>query len=177
MNPKHISKSGRISLTAMFSALTLIALYMAVLFPTFKFTLYFLSSVFVVGLLVEELPGMAVFLFLVVSLIGLIIIPIPYILPYILLFGHYGIVKYLLERRVSKAMAFLMKLLYFNICMAAIYFFLIRTEILMAGEIMDLMPLWALILVLQPVFFIYDFLYSKIALFYTKNIRKALRRL
>ena len=174
MKERDASPAYRISLTAMFAALSLIVLYLATLLPVGRDILYFISSLFVAALLVERQPGMAILLFIVVSGLGLLIVPgLIYVLPYILLFGHYGIGKYFIEKIPDKVIAYLLKLLYFNAAMAGIYF--LAYSVFISGILAEL-PLWALIVGAQVVFVIYDFLYSKVTLFYAEHIRPKLIR-
>ena len=94
MDNKFMQKSYRVSLTAMFAALTLITLYLAAILPTGRLAFYFISSIFVSALLVERQPLMAFCLYVAVSGLGLLIVPnLSMVLPYALLFGHYGIGK------------------------------------------------------------------------------------
>ncbi len=166
-----------LSLAAMFAAFTLVALYMSLVLPNMKFTFYFLSSVFITGILIEGMTGMAVVMYIAVSGISLIILPIPYALPYIILFGHYGIGKYIFETRLrSKAAAFIGKLIYFDIALTGIYFAVIYTGLLPMAGIFESIPVWAWALIAQPVFFIYDFIYSKAAGLYVNTVRSRIVR-
>lgn len=95
------------------------------------------------------------------------------VLPYVLLFGHYGIGKYFIEKIRDKVTAFILKLLYFDVCLAAIYFLAYGV---FAPGLLEALPLWALIAIAQVVFVVYDFLYSKLTLFYVRVIRSKLIR-
>ena len=98
----------------MFAAMTLIVLYLAAILPSGRLSLYFLSSIFIAGLLVEDEPVTALMTFAVVSGLGLLIVPnLLTVLPYVLLFGHYGTGKYFIEKIRDKVTAFILKLLYF----------------------------------------------------------------
>jgi len=165
----------QVSLTAMFAALSLIFLYLAAIWPAGRLSLYFLSSIFVAGMLVEERPAMAFLCYAVVCGLGLLIVPgLLLVVPYALLFGHYGIGKYLLERAVrDKITCFVLKLLYFDLFLAAVYF--LAGELLL-GSLLAAVPLWVLIVAAQVAFVIYDFLYSRVVLLYEQRIRPRLLR-
>lgn len=167
--------SYRISLTAMFAALSLIVLYLAAVLPTMNIALYFISSIFSACLLSERQLSLSIILYIVVSLLGVLIIPNIFgVLPYVFLFGHYGIGKYYIEKNIrNKIVAFLIKLVYFDIFMALIYVF--ANEVFFAG-IMDKIPIWAIVLLVQVAFFVYDFIYTQVAVFYYTNIRNKLIR-
>ncbi len=166
-----------LSITAMFAAFTIIVLYLASVFPSMKLTFYFLSSVFIMGVLVEGMTGMAFLQYIVVSGLSLILMPVSYALPYIILFGHYGIGKFLIETKIrSFPVAFVLKLIYFDVALLGVYFAVVTTGLLPLGEIFDKLPIWAWALIAQPVFFIYDYLFSKITGFYNNAIRSRISR-
>ena len=52
--PRFKHTAHRVSLTAMFATMTLLFLYLSSIIPVLRITLYFFSSVFVMGLLLEE---------------------------------------------------------------------------------------------------------------------------
>ena len=52
--PRFKRTAHRVSLTAMFAAMSLLFLYMAAVLPTMRFSMYFLSSIFIMGLILEE---------------------------------------------------------------------------------------------------------------------------
>ena len=176
MRRSYIGQTRMLSLSAMFAAFTIVVLYLSYVFPNMKFTFYFLSSVFVMGILVEHRVFPAILMFAAASLLSLVLLPIGYALPYILLFGHYGIAKYLIEEKMSAVAAFLVKLLYFDLFLAAVYFLVYASGMLPLGEMLEKLPLWALALIVQPLFFVYDFLFSKITVFYVNNIRSRFLR-
>jgi hypothetical protein len=86
----------------MFASLSLLFLYLASLPGNpVSVAMYFLSSVFVMGLVLEEEIGLAFLMFAVVSLLSLPLMDLQiYVVPYILFFGHYGIGKYYIETRI-----------------------------------------------------------------------------
>lgn len=175
---KDINKkitSYNISLTAMMGVSTLIVLYLASILPYGNMTLYFITSVFAAALIVEDQPLMAVLMYIFVSLLGLLIVPsLAAVLPYVLLFGHYGLGKFFIERRVKdKPIAYVLKLLYFNVCMAGIFF--LASSFIFTG-FMAKLPLWALIVIIQVAFVIFDYIYSKTVRFYVERIRTKLVR-
>ncbi|MBQ9942156.1 MAG: hypothetical protein IJP03_04010 [Christensenellaceae bacterium] len=166
--------SHRVSLTAMFAALSLIFLYLSAILPTGRLAMYFLSSIFVAGLLVEHQPALAALLWVIVSGLGLLIVPnLLMVLPYALLFGHYGIGKYFIEKLRDKVTAFVLKLIYFNVFFGAVY--LLAGEILL-GSLMEKLQLWMVIALVQVAFVVYDFLYSRVVLLYERRIRPLLLR-
>ena len=158
----------------MFTAFGLIFLYLSAILPTGRIALLFLSSIFVAGLLVEDQPGLAILSFIMVGGLGLLLVPnLLMVLPYVLLFGHYGIGKYYFEKIRDKVVSFVLKLLYFNVGLVAIYF--LAGEIFF-GQLLKTVPLWLLVVLAQIAFVIFDFLYSRVVLLYEHTIRPKLLR-
>ena len=168
------SNPRRISLAAMLGAFTLLFLYIASVIPVGKFAMYFLSSVFVAALMVEYDTGLAFLMFVAVSLLSFLILPDrTRVFYYIIFFGHYGIGKHFIEKIKDKVIAFVVKLIYFNAAIALMY--LIASAILLSDVDFKL-PLWALVIIAQVVFIIYDYLYSFVTQYYYQHIRKWLIR-
>ena len=171
---KFLNKTYKVALTSMMAALSLIMLYFGVLFQTGRLAFYFLSAIFVMPMLIEKQPAMAALHYVVVTGLGLLIVPdLTMMLPYALLFGHYAIGKFYIEKMRDKTVAYIVKLLYFDICMAVIY--LVAKDILLTG-FLENMPIWLLVILVQVAFVVFDFLFSKVTRFYVDNIRQKLVR-
>jgi hypothetical protein len=165
---KTLRGAQRITLSAMTISLTLVCIYLASIVPAGSLGFLFLSSVFVAGLMVERESVLAVLSFVGTSLLGLLIVQDKLlILPYIFLFGHFGIAKEYLERIQDKILCWTAKLLYFNATMALMYFFAMRVLFPNLG-----FPVYWLIIPAQLVFILYDWLYMRVVHFYMDRIRK-----
>ena len=78
--------SGKGSLIVMFAALTLLTVYLANVLPALRITFYFISSVFIMGTMMERKTAGAVISFIAVLLIGFLIVPVKLgMLPYLFL--------------------------------------------------------------------------------------------
>lgn len=164
---------NNISLGAMFTAFTLIFLYLAGILPVGRVVMFFISSLFAACMVVEKQPFMAFLVYAASSGLALLILPDRLsVLPYVLLFGHYGLGKCLIEKKIKdKITAFIVKLVYFDICMGAIYF--LCYAVFITGYLAKL-PLWVLIVGAQVAFVAYDYIYSRALQIYEKDIRKRL---
>jgi len=135
--------------------------------------MYFIASLFVTGLLVEGQYLLSLSLFVASALLSLLIMPnLIWVLPYVLFFGHYGIFKHFIERMKEKFLVMIFKYIYFNVCIAAIYFLSYSVMI----EVVPQLPALVLIIAAQVVFLAYDYCYSKISWFYVTTIRKVLNK-
>ena len=171
---KRLTGAYRISFTAMMMALSLLFLYCASLFPTGRLTLFFISSAFIAPLAFENELGLGIIAYIGTSILGFLILSNKLlVVPYVLLFGHYGIGKYLFEKKLKKAMAFVAKWLYFNVFLGIC---LILVKDLLLTEAISQLPIWIIIVAAQVAFVIYDFAYSLVLDIYFKKIRKYLIR-
>ena len=174
--PRFKRTAHRISLTAMFASMSLLFLYLASVLPTMRIAMYFLSSVFVMGLVLEEEIGLALLMFASVSLLSLLLMPnLLRVVPYLLFFGHYGIGKYYIQIGIKdKAVGYILKLLYYNAALALMYF--LAREVLLQDVLNSGMALWLLVLLAEIAFIIYDYLFTKVTAYYFNNIRRLLMK-
>ena len=154
-------------------SLSLLFFYLAMIIPTGRIALFFISSIFVAPLAYERELGLSIIVYIGTSLLAFLIVANKMMMiPYVLLFGHYGIGKVLAERKFKRLVAFIVKLIYFNICLAGCL--IIGMELLINRELIDAIPIWLLVIIAQVVFVIYDFAYSLVIDIYFKRIRKFL---
>lgn len=157
-----------LSLSSMFCALTVICIYLSSVLPVGRVVLYFVSSIFTAGLMVERNTKAAILMYISSSIISLLLVPdFKSVLPYVLLFGHYGIAKLHIEKVLNPVLCWLLKVLYWNICLTLLYF--LAGSIL--GEILMSLPLWTVFLIGNPALLAFDFIYSLFADYYYRNIR------
>ena len=164
-------KTRKVTLSALFSALCFAALYVAAVWPTGLFGLVAFSSLFVAAAVVEMGAMSGVYVFIVSSALGMIILPdraAP--LLFIMFFGYYPIVKSLIERLRSAVVRWILKLAVFNASLSVLWF-LIRGVILgYSGSIPVAMAVY---LLGSAVFAVFDYGYSKVIWFYINRVSKA----
>lgn len=174
--PRFTRTSHRASLTAMFASMSLIFLYLASILPAGRIASYFLSSVFVMGLALEEEYGLAWLMFGSVSALSLLLMPdLLRVVPYILFFGHYGIGKYYLETRIrDKVTGYILKLLYYSAALVLMY---LLARNIIKQDILDLgIPFWVVIVLAEAAFVLYDYLFTKVTSYYVNNLRRLLMK-
>jgi hypothetical protein len=179
--PRFKRSAHRVSLTAMFASMSLLFLYLAAIPGNpVSMAMYFLSSVFVMGLVLEEEIGLAFLMFAVVSLLSLPLMGLQlYVIPYVLFFGHYGIGKYYIETGIrDKIIRYIIKLLYYNVALVLIYIvtLFVNTDVLSNVMFFDVLPLYFLIPLAEVAFVVYDFLFTKVTAYYFNHIRRLLMK-
>ncbi len=162
-------KANKSSLIVMFSVLTLFFVYLANIVPVLRVVFYFISAVFILGILMEHKTAAALISFAVVLFLGFLIVPDKSgMLPYMFFFGHYGIFKYFVDEGTSGATNIVLKLVYFLVGAALIYFF---GGGFMLAEMPFTPPVWLLAIVASVIFLLFDWLFSKLAAWYYSSVR------
>ncbi len=170
------SDSYALSLTSMMAAFTLLFIYLAGILPTTRLSMYAIASLFSLALCMEQRTANALILFFSVSFLSLLILPnIMVVIPYILFFGYYGVVKYHAEQIKDKFLAFVIKLMVFNIGLILNYFL---AKNLFLSSIPDILKnnFWVFLGLAQIAFVAYDYIFSKLAELYDNRIRKFLTK-
>ncbi|HEX3029347.1 MAG TPA: hypothetical protein VHT34_08600 [Clostridia bacterium] len=161
--------SKKIALSGMLLALVIIALYLASFLPG-KLSLYALSS-FLVAVIIIEFNVKAGWIFYIASCLLSLIIPDKLsILPYILFFGIYGIIKMYIEMLRKIIIEYILKLLFFNTFLLAAFLMLQKLDLIPAK--LQGMPIWIAAAVLQLVFLLYDYIYTMFIQYYCNRIKK-----
>lgn len=154
--------------------LTVFSLYVAGVLPTARIFFFSLSTVFISVMIIEFDNKAAFFTFIAVSLLGLIIIPNKLLmLPYIIYFGYYGIIKSLAEKKCSRTIEWLIKLFSYNIALLVFYVLNIRVLNLPLFNI-DISVL-ILIISAEIYLLIYDYCYSMAISYYMRVLRGIIR--
>jgi len=167
------SKTRTLTLSSLFAAFTVIALYIASIWPTGTIGLAAAASIFVVAAIVESgiAPGISVYI--VGSALGMLLLPnrsAP--LLYMLFFGYYPVVKSFIERFKSKPLQWILKLCVFNLALTALWF-LFGELIFDFGEFHP--PPGLLYTGGSVLFVIFDYGFTKVIWLYINRVSKYLK--
>lgn len=166
-------QSRNTALGGIMAALCMICLYGAVYMPTGRISLYALSSIFCGIMVVESGVRWGWVFYGSTAILSLVLIPNKMgIVPYILFFGPYGLIKYHIESFRSRLIGFMLKACFFLLSMAATAY---TVKGLFLGEVYSKLPVWALILVGLVIFYIYDYVYTTLIHYYMKKIKHHMR--
>ena len=161
-------KTRTLTLSALLVALSIISLYIASVWPTGRFGLVAFSSLFVAAAVIEDGFAPGIYVYIISSILGMLIVPnraAP--LLYILFFGYYPIIKSLIERRGHIILQWVLKLLVFNVALTVLWL-LLREIVFDFGEV--LLAPTVLYLAGNVVFALFDYGYSKVIWFYIGRV-------
>ena len=167
-------RTRAITLAALFSALCVVSLYFASVWPTGQIGIVAFASLFVAAAVIEAGPLPGVNVFVVSSVLGMLILPNKSAqLLYMLFFGYYPIIKYLVERIPRTLIQWALKILIFNISLTVIWF-LIGGIFFSFGE----NPPSATIMYLcgNAVFVLFDYGFSSAIWFYINTVSKNIKK-
>jgi hypothetical protein len=165
--------SKRVALNGILLALLVITMYLASLLPGLKTSLLTLSSFYIALVIIEFNILNGWIFYMASSLLLLIVLPNKLMLiPYVLFFGVYGIVKFYIERRNKIVIEYILKILYFNIFFIPLIFFGGK---LFFSNAIDNFPIWAIIAGLEVVFIVYDYIYTLFIAYYNQKIKSKIK--
>ena len=153
------NKTYNIALTGIMMALSLVLLYIGSVLPAIESTFYIFSGV-ATGIVVTKAGFKNGFmLYLGVTLLGLLIVPDKSsVVLFGFLFGLYGLVKFLIEKRQGKFQQLSLKFLFILVdCLVLWTFF---RELLLGETQMPTSMMAMALLTVIVTFFIYDYIFT-----------------
>ena len=146
---KNIAKGG------IFTAVSVFCLYLSTILPTSNLYLLGIACCIIpISILMTNVKN-SIIVYAATSLLGFLLLGFRWnIFAYIIFFGTYGFAKLYIEKLNNIILEIVLKLVFFNICMAFIYYLIINIFIL---NIFSKFPLLYVIIGIQPVFIICDY--------------------
>jgi len=167
-------KTRTLTLSALFSAFTVIILYIASVWPSGQIGLVAAASLFVAAAVIESglVPG--VYVFAASSIIAMLMIPnraAPIL--YIAFFGFYPVLKSLIERLRGTILQWVLKLLVFNISLTVLWFLLRELFFSLEGFSPHIILVY---LGGSVIFAMFDYGFTKMIWFYINRISRKMRK-
>lgn len=155
------------------TALSIICLYMASILPTNRLFFYAIGSMFIFTIVVEFGVPFAAITYLATTALAFIIIPNKIMLiPYLLFFGYYGIIKYYVEKLNHLVLEWMIKLALFNTALYVTYWVVTK---LLLETVTFYAYIWVTIILAEIAFVVYDLGYSMIIGYYKRKLRNRIR--
>lgn len=170
----QLKSTRKIALAGILTSLGTVALILENIVPTGKLGFYvfagFLTSVVIMecGLLYGWIS------FGATSLIAFLLVPEKTaVIPYVLFFGIYSIVKNYIERINKLIVELILKFGFFNLSLILLWNI---AEYFIPEIPVDKLQVIAVIVILQLVFFVFDWIFSLWTQFYMEKLRPKIRR-
>ncbi|WP_024833693.1 hypothetical protein [Ruminiclostridium josui] len=168
----NATRAKKIALSGILLGFTVICVFLASVLPTSKLSLYAISSLFI-SIIIIEFGLKAGWTFYAASaVLTAVLIPRLEVLPYIVFFGVYGLLKLYFERQKSRVLEYVLKLVYFNICLLLGFVFI--KEFLMMGVTLTA-PVYVVAALVEIVFVVYDYVYTLFVRFYSSTLKPKLK--
>ncbi|HAA26266.1 MAG TPA: hypothetical protein DCE11_09175 [Ruminiclostridium sp.] len=166
--------SKKIAVAGILTAFLVVALILENILPTGKLGFYVFAG-FLLSVVIMEcgiLFGWASFA--VSSLLAALVVPEKTaVVPYVLFFGIYSLVKSHIEKLNRAAVELVLKFVFFN---AALYLLWQIALMLIPQRFFDILPVAVIIVLLEILFFVYDWIFSLWIQFYQEKLRPKISR-
>lgn len=161
MKSKNMAKGG------LFTALSFIFLYLASYLPTNKLAFLVLASVMIPFTVVLCDLRTSFIVYGATCLLSLIIPNKIIFITYALLFGLYGIIKYIAENRKNRVYEYIIKFSFLNISMIICY--IIYINLFTSTQQTKIIYLY--FIAAQPLFLLYDFIMTQCISYFSKKLK------
>lgn len=161
-------KAKDLALGGILVALTLVTLFISLIIPINTFAILTISSCFVPIAIMRCNIKTGVFVYIASSIIGLLFIPLDIMIPFVLYFGIYGLIKFYIEKLKNMPLEIILKLVFSNIMLIIGYLLFIK----LVAPINVKFPMWILFILAQVAFIIFDYALTLIITFYISKFHK-----
>jgi len=169
--------SKKIALAGILTALSAAVLMLENISPTGKLGFYVLAS-FLLSIVIMEC-GIAYgwVSYFAVSAVSFIIVPEKTaVLPYVMFFGIFALVKSHIEKLERLIIEWILKFAFFNVSMYFLWNIAVNILKLIPGRIFEILPFAAIIAILQVLFFFFDWIFSMWIQYYIQKIQPRIKR-
>lgn len=186
-------RNRQLALGGLMSALAIVFLTLTSVVPTLKFTMLVLASISVGVVVVECGVRYATLVYVVVSVISFFTVPYKSLpLLFLFFFGIYPIIKLKFESRFNKWLSYAAKLIWLNLFAFILYIVVSNFLKFVASEIVvmfknltemintyigdnSIVILLVGVILLNIAFFVYDFVFSNVMIYYEDKIKSRIK--
>lgn len=169
--------SKKIALSGILVAFSSAALLLENILPTGKLGFYVLSAFLLSVIIMECGLASGWVSYIAVSIISFLIVPEKIaVLPYIMFFGIYALIKSHIERLDKVIIEWILKFVFFNVSLYFLWNVAVSVLHLIPGDLFDALPTVVIVLILQILFFLFDWLFSLWTQYYIQKIQPKVRR-
>jgi len=170
----QLNNTRKIALSGILTAMGAVALILENIAPTGKLGFYVFAGFLISVVIMECGLSYGWISFGAASLIAFILVPEKTaVIPYVLFFGIYSIIKNYIERLNKLIFELILKFTFFNISLALMWNI---AKYFVTETISDKLPVIAIIIMLQIVFFVFDWIFSLWTRFYLEKLRPKIQK-
>jgi hypothetical protein len=164
-----MSKALNIAKGGLFTALTIIFLYLSSMLPTSRLFLIALAACIIPLSIITTNINNTIIVYVASSILSLLLGLRGSALVYIVFFGLYGFVKYYVERLRKAPLEFVLKFIFFNLCIITMY---LMYKLFSLGIPKLNIPIYYGIVAFEIVFVIYDYALTVVISYMNKRIKR-----
>ncbi len=180
MRNPSFQNSSRTALGGIVAALSVTMMLLTTVIPVLSYALPAMAGILLILIVIEVDKKWAFGVYTAVSILALLILPDKEAaLMYVFFFGHYPIMKAILEQKFQKVILWIFKFLLFNACVVAAYLVIIYVFQLPFEEMEEYgkWAIWGLLALGNVVFIVYDIALSRLVTLYLLKLRPSVRKL
>lgn len=167
---KNFQNTKKIALSGVLTSLGAVALILENIIPTGKLGFYVFAGFLLSVVIMECGLSYGWISYVVVSLIAFILVPEKTaVVPYVLFFGIYSIMKNYIERLNKLVIELVLKFAFFNL---SLFFMWNIAKFFIPETLISKLPVYAIIIILQLVFFIFDWIFTLWTQFYLEKLKR-----
>jgi len=170
----QLKSTREIALAGILTSLSTVALILENIAPTGKLGFYVFAGFLTSVVIMECGLSYGWISFGATSLIAFILVPEKTaVIPYVLFFGIYSIMKNYIERINKLLVELILKFVFFNL---SLFFMWNIAKFFIPDTVFEKLPFFVVLILLQLVFFAFDWIFSLWTLFYLEKLRPKIRR-
>jgi hypothetical protein len=178
MDRSRSFNAKKIALAGILTAIASAALLLENIVPTGKLGFYVFSA-FLLSIVIMECGLTSGWVsYFAVSIIAFIIVPEKTaVLPYVMFFGIYSLVKSHIERLDKIILEWILKYAFFNISLYFMWNIAVNVLQLIPGSLFEVLPVFIIVIIIQILFFLFDWIFTLWTNYYIEQIQPKVRRL
>lgn len=179
-NKSGIRNSSKTALGGIIAALSVTTMFLTAVFTTLSYALPAAAGILLVVVVIDVDKKWAFGVYAATALLALLVLPNKEAaVMYVFFFGHYPIVKAILEQRLKGALLWVLKFVIFNVSVVLAYVVILYVFQLPFEEMEEYgkWAVWILLAMGNVVFVVYDIALSRLVTLYMLKWRKSFRKL
>jgi len=162
-------KTRFITLGGILTALSIILVYLSVIIPTSKLYLLALASMVIPVVIIMTNIRYGLLVYISTAILSLLLIGLVWnVVIYILFFGAYAFIKYLIERLNNLPLEYVMKYIFYNGSLILIYLFY-KVFLFPLPQIK--LPIYFIVILLEVIFLFYDYFLTIFITYINKRLK------